>query len=336
MRELIGMLFILFLLVGCGRHPVDSTPATPAKLGTISKSENTASSKGKIIPKGWVKIVNHITGQQIGYRRGNSPEEHEKSSYWRIEQSGEYYKILNQFSGEYLGLSEDSKQKDGGTSQMPDSKGASTFWKIESAGNECWRLLNRDTGKCLESRKNSTGKNVIRQSALRDGVLEQQWRFETVSVTPTARDNSKVVPSGQPTQPTEKTAAENESPAEDKTPHLDCEHLTVGDTGTIMPPCAYVEVLKIVDDWSAIVLPVEIVYGPSGSVMVDLADLPQVMNQQTPTPRLPLLLKGLPTQSKVTGEKLNVSGQIFRVTGTEDVKRSSGEVVRVHVLELVQ
>jgi hypothetical protein len=302
MRELNCTLFFLSLLVGCGGHPINSKMETPPKSGTISKSksETDASTKEKLIPNDWVKIVNRSTGQQIGYRRGNSPEEHEKSSHWRIKQSGEYYKILNQFSGEYLGLSEESKQNDSGTSQMPDSKDASIYWKIEPAGNDCWRLLNRDTGKCLESRKNNTGKNIIRQSALRDNDPIQEWQIVDA-----------------------KTASKPET-VEKAVRYLNCENLSTGNEGVLY--CNYVEMLKVIDDNSCIVLPYSFasIVNPSGG-----GDLVTTVHP-------PLLLKKWPTKDMVTGGKYRVEDQIFRVTGTEDVKRSSGEVVRVHVLELVK
>ena len=139
-------------------------------------------------------------------------------------------------------------------------------------------------------------------------------------------------PPKPPTQPTAKSPAHQPTDCV-----LDSDSLAIGDTGIIV--CAYAEILTIIDDQSCVVLP----YTPQQTVprYVGLAELAEVMQEEAGRPiqydpHLPILLKGWPTVGKVTGQKEDLSKTVFRVTGTEDVKKTDGSVVRVHVLESVK
>jgi hypothetical protein len=130
------------------------------------------------------------------------------------------------------------------------------------------------------------------------------------------------------------------TPARQPTDHvLDSDRLAIGDTGTIV--CAYAEIVEIIDEQSCVVLPYVDTPRQTGPRYVGLAELAEGMQEEAARPpllrpHLPILLKGWPTAGKVTGQKDDLSGKVFRVTGTEDVKNPDGAVVRVHVLELVE
>ena len=105
--------------------------------------------------------------------------------------------------------------------------------------------------------------------------------------------------------------------------------IVTGDVGHIS--CEFAKIERIIDDQTCIVRP----YG-----FVQWSDYGS-MGQQTAIyydykPQLPILLKGWPTVGKVTGQKEDLSKTVFRVTGTDDVKKTDGAVVRVHVLEVVK
>jgi len=337
MRKLLTMLLVSFL-VGCGRvpdqPPTKSSPQSamkrPATLETAMKSDGDQSRSGIPLPTGWLRIVNRSTGLVLGGA----------SSVWRIETAGDFCKMRNQNSGQYMALADWSKNRDDAADakgrplrflrQVPDSGSPSVLWKIEPLGRGFWKIVNHESGKCLEARENNSVK-IVRQSLFREGTPTQEWRLETASATAVKDDGQRTPSADAETEPAAETLADQ---ATDR--QLNCGHLAIGDTGTITPPCAYVEILKIIDDQSAIVLPYEWVSPQTGPRFVELADLPNVMSERVLAPQLPLLLKGLSTAGKVTGEKDELPGRVFRVTGTEDVKRSSGDVVRVHVLELVQ
>ena len=170
---------------------------------------------------------------------------------------------------------------------------------------------------------------MVRLASHHDGDARQQWKLERSSGAgrnTEAKIEKKVLA----------TTATAATPTEPKVTQLDCSHLQTGDQGVL--GCAYVEVLKVVDDHSCIALPYLYGSGRTAPITVGVADLADVMQQEALMvhPGLPLLFKGISTADKVTGEKLHLSDQIFRVTGTEDAKRSDGSTVRLHVLELVK
>ena len=121
----------------------------------------------------------------------------------------------------------------------------------------------------------------------------------------------------------EKQATQQEISADTR---LDCDNLNVGDTGRI----DFLEIAKIIDDQSCIVLPLAPVqhdtrnsYGMQTHISFSLR------------PQLPVLLKGWPTAGKVTGQRERLGETVFRVTGTQDLKNNEGNAIRVHVLEFV-
>ena len=199
------------------------------------------------------------------------------------------------------------------------------FWEVKSLGNGFWSITNRASGKCLEMCKE---KPVRWQSLFRDGALEQQWRFEAVADSRVEGDKHKAV------SPEPRAHSTAKTPADERTVRvLDSDRLAIGDTGTI--GCAYAQILKIIDDHSCVAVPYtyEQVTDYTGG---DPIHGNQYVVSSGDEPHLPIVLKGWPTAGKVTGQKEDLSKAVFRVTGTEDVKKKDGEVVRVHVLELVK
>jgi hypothetical protein len=106
-------------------------------------------------------------------------------------------------------------------------------------------------------------------------------------------------------------------------------HLATGEMGTL--GCNLVEIIRIYDDRLCLVTPLLMVdrslYGRLGEQIAVRFD-----HQR----QLPVLLTGWPTAGKVTGQKEDLSGVVFLVTGTKDLKKTDGGVLRVHVLELVE
>jgi hypothetical protein len=133
----------------------------------------TPGTTGQTIPHGSVKIINRKTGAALW-----------DGERFRIEQSGDHYKIVANKSGNYLTLRPSTKHADGKTathgarvllsdSHKPES--SAVLWNVEPVGDDCWRLVNYGNGKLLEDLGND---GVVVQSEPRDGALEQHWRVE--------------------------------------------------------------------------------------------------------------------------------------------------------------
>jgi probable HAF family extracellular repeat protein len=302
--------------------PPQSRVEAPTKPQTPAKPEASLSRNEKSVPTGLVNIVNRKTGLAM---------------HWgtkQIETAGDYSKIRCQEFGKYLALENwalegekvNVRHNPGVLRLAPDAGGQSEFWKFEPIGDGYWRIVNRATGQCLVPR-DDVGRVV--QARPRDRAVEQQWRLETAAVTASKDGASGVVSANTEIRP-----SADES-ARETTKELNCRFLSIGDAGTI--PCAYAEFLKIIDDQSCIVLPYGYVL-PQTVRIVGVAELADEMQQRqyVLVPGLPILLRGWPTAGKVTGQRDDLSGKVFRVTGTEDVKKTDGSVIRVHVLELVK
>ncbi len=173
-------------------HPADDSWATtvvgPTVIGpTIvgptvvgqSVKRHRAARKKQRIPDGWVQIINRkaglvtwIWGKQNGLNR--------------IEPAGDYFKIRCQDSGEYLALKEwaarGEKAPRGHPAALhlvPDSGERSMLWKFEPLEDGYWRIVNRESGQCLEP-VNPESKRLARQGPPHEGAVEQQWRIELV------------------------------------------------------------------------------------------------------------------------------------------------------------
>jgi serine/threonine protein kinase len=147
------------------RAPLEPKP----KLGSA-----TTEVAGRL-PKGWVKIINRSTGRRLGARL------HHHVVCWKFAAAGDSFKIRGQPSGMYLKVNDDSKDDGRGLSQVPNSETPSSLWKVESLGNGFWRIVNRNSGKCLESSLGEHGSINARQYALHEGAMSQQWWLESVS-----------------------------------------------------------------------------------------------------------------------------------------------------------
>ena len=53
------------------------------------------------------------------------------------------------------------------------------LWKFEPLEDGYWRIVNRESGQCLEP-VNPESKRLARQGPPREGAVEQQWRIELV------------------------------------------------------------------------------------------------------------------------------------------------------------
>jgi serine/threonine protein kinase len=185
---LILLAIVLYTRTGHGPVKIE-VPASKAKLEmelvTPEPKEKPGSPKTEDagrLPKGWVKIINRSTGRRLGARL------HHHVVYWRLEAAGDSFKIRGQPSGMYLKVNDDSKDDGRGLSQVPNSEAPSSLWKTEALGNGFWRIVNRNSGKCLESSLGEHGSINARQYAIREGALSQQWWLETVSDTDGADD----------------------------------------------------------------------------------------------------------------------------------------------------
>ena len=197
---------------------------------------------------------------------------------------------------------------------------ASATWNVKSLPGGLYLIQNAETGKCLESRV-AGDTHVARLATLRSDDPRQHWRLESVS--------EESVASAAPSKASQTKAAQKTTPAEEEEEHrLDCNSLRTGQEGIL--DCGYLEVVKVMDDQSCVVLPYtydsveadDPIHGPNINRIVTRA-LP------------PLLLRKWGDKDTVAGQKRRVSDQVFRVTGTEDVKAVNGATVRVHVLEVV-
>ncbi len=331
-NSFVGGLFLVVVASLCGigwycsRHvaPVPSAPTSavqPEQAGSV--------------PTDWVRIVNRKTGKVI--RLNERPV--------RIEPAGEFYKLRSR-DGRYVSIAGWAKNGDEATGSHglfrygPDSGSPAMLWKIEPCSDGCWTITNCQSKKCLVSQDPA---DVVRQSAFSDGALEQEWQFATAPPPSIPGDNRKSAKSGGETRPAaqtpvapvdaappppEETAA---TPAGNSTDRkLDCDRLAIGDTGTLA--CAYVKIVEIIGDRTCIVLPYEYV---QWSDFNSYTGLPNHIWYDY-RPKLPIVLEGWVTSGKVTGEEVDVSEKVFRVTGTKDVRKTDGGVVRVHVLELVK
>ena len=212
---------------------------------------------------------------------------------WKIERDGDGYRLKNKKAGR------SPRWRSGPSGRtMPNARAAArphsctwspipaaaTTWNITTLPGGVYLIQESQTGKCLESRVSGDTHVARLAPPLKSDDPRQQWRLESVP--------EKCITPAVPSKASQTKAAHKTTPAEEADAHrLDPRALSTGEEGTLTPPCEYVEVLKVIDDQAAVVLPVEIVYGPSGPVTVGLADLPDVMSQQTPTPRLPVLLE---------------------------------------------
>jgi S1-C subfamily serine protease len=168
-------------------RPLADLPQSAHAGSASSRHAGSASSRrAGSIPRGWVRIVNRCSGLICGVRASAPEDETATASHWQIERSGAFFKIRNRDSGQCLALSEPSKKSGRRTCQVPDSEDACVFWKIEPTGAGFWRLINRDTGTCLESYKNDRAA-AVRNSPPRDGALEQHWQLEKVADARAAR-----------------------------------------------------------------------------------------------------------------------------------------------------
>ena len=292
--------------------------ANPAVPETTSKPQTDQSRSERRIPDGWVKIVNRSTGLVLGGQ----------SAVWRIEPAGDCYRLRKQKSNQYAALAEWAKTADKATDrkgrprrlleQVADAQHAS-LWKIAVCDDGCWTISNRDSGKCLEAPKDNASR-VVRQAAMREGDAIQKWSLEPATA---AKDSgNKTASVDAETRPAAERLADQE---------LDSDRLAIGDTGTIA--CAYAEILKIIDDRSCIVVPYTY-HQVTDYTNGDPVHGNQYVVSSGYKPHLPVVLRGWPTAGKVTGQKDDLADKVFRVTGTEDMKKTDGTVIRVHVLEL--
>jgi S1-C subfamily serine protease len=207
-------------------------------LGSLSLTALVAESAGPASsdpPQGCVKISNPSSGVRLGLHHHTASEDGDAAAQWRLEPAGEYYKLRNEKSGQYLGLPENSKRSGGPTLQMRDSPDAAIFWKLQPAGDGLWRIINRDTGTCLEGHDNN-GSTVVRNAAVHEGAAEQQWRVRAADA---------------PDREGSKSTTKHESPGKEHVRWLDFGKLQTGDEGKIRYP---VTVLTFVDSRSCVVV----------------------------------------------------------------------------------
>ena len=224
-----------------------------------------------------------------------------------------------------------------------DTDGAAALWKLEAVAGGLWKITNLASGKCLEARK---GMTVVRQGACRDGDPLQQWRLEQQQPAAagaaaadkpaaTAADATATAAAEKPATAGKPAAAKRERVDPDDMPGLDPEHLKSGEVGTLA--CDYAVIRKIVDAQTYVAVP----YGYNQRTTTTYSPdslRPNVRSTVSGSyrPMLPLLLKGCTTAGMVTGEKVDLSRKVFRVTGTQDVAVTSRTTARAYVLELVK
>lgn len=138
-------------------------PRHPSSVSTVSgspgESPNVPGGGSQSVPRGSVKIVNRATGNAIWPR-----------SRLQIEPAGDYYKI--RWRDQYLAPVGHEAPL---LRHVPDSKRAALLWQIKPLGDGFWTITNRGSGQCLEIHAGE-----VRQSPLRDGVEEQQWRVQPI------------------------------------------------------------------------------------------------------------------------------------------------------------
>jgi hypothetical protein len=304
----------------------------------------------QIAPAGPVIIVNRDTAHIFG------------ATAWRIEPTGAYHRLRTQRKsgepGRYVALADWAKKGEAAIDPngrprqllrwgVPNPENAA-LWKFTPGGDGFWVITSQETGKCLAAPGHNSTSSIARLTPFQAGDPLQEWRLEA----PTgSKDGAPKSDKGSDAQKQEQSERESAPTAEDsggraapddagqhpaaETPtvsetnqKLDASRLAVGDTGRLA--CAYVEILNIIDDRASLVLPYVLVqrdeYGRWGE---------QTAIHVEQVPQLPILLKEWATAGKVTGQKEDVSDKVFHVTGTEDVKKTNGSVIRVHVLEVV-
>ena len=165
----------------------ETKPAAIEKPSPSEKSAPTAK-----IPTGWVRIVNRATGLAIGIKGGSltpgTVADQAGLRYpihnWQIEaskgrQSHGYYTIRNQKTGQYLVIEDRSMERGASACQMPAGRHLAIAWRFEDAGDGCWRIINKNSGQCLEASGGDKGA-IIRQTPYRANTMIQQWRLEEV------------------------------------------------------------------------------------------------------------------------------------------------------------
>ncbi len=204
-------------------------------LSLIALVAESAAAASSDPPQGCVKISNPSSGVRLGLHHHTASEDGGEAARWHLEPAGEYYKLRNEKSGQYLGLPESSKRSGGPTLQMRDSPDAAIFWKLQPAGDGLWRIVNRDSGTCLEGHDNN-GSTLVRNAAVHEGAAEQQWRIRAADA---------------PDREGSKSTARRESPGKEHVRWLDFAKLQTGDEGRIRYP---VTVLTFVDPQSCVVV----------------------------------------------------------------------------------
>ena len=218
------------------RHVLPLSVVWLGSLSLIASLVERADAAPSDPPQGWVKISNPSSGLRLGLHHRAGPEDRDAATRWHLEPAGEYYKLRNETSGQYLGLSQSSKRSGGPTRQMPDGPDAAIFWKFQPAGDGLWRIINRDTGTCLEGQKNKSGTSALHNVAVREGAAEQLWQIRTADAP--GGDDGKL-------------AARRESAVNGDARWLNFGNLQTGDEGRIRYPMT---VLTFVDSQTCVVV----------------------------------------------------------------------------------
>ena len=147
-------------------------------------------------------IVNRVTGLPPRTDTHRDPSEP-----LRLEPiEGSYYRIRCREPGIYLAMADWAARKEYAlhaphyahhpfVGKSSDSENLLTQWEIKPVGNGFWSIANRATGGYLESGKRGGTTTDQReslqrlwQSPPREGDLEQQWCFETITLSASAAE----------------------------------------------------------------------------------------------------------------------------------------------------
>ncbi len=101
---------------------------------------------------------------------------------FRMRGTGAPYRIVASQSGRYFARAERPGRdgEPGATphrkpSEAPDAGSRQIIWKAVPVGGGFWKLVNSESGEYLEDR--GAG-GALKESPLREGASEQQWRVE--------------------------------------------------------------------------------------------------------------------------------------------------------------
>jgi probable HAF family extracellular repeat protein len=339
----------------------------PTKPERASTGQSDQPRIKKSVPTGWVKIVNRATGLHLVAPRAGgevvqsatpSGKTGPRPEVWQIEPAPRhpgYYRIRNQVSGEFLAIDDKSTERGARACTVPHKRGPPTRegWKIEPLGDGFWRIVNGVTGQCLEA-SGSDGGAITRQSPFREGALEQQWRFEPVKsetaskpTTDGTRREQQPVKSETSSQPeNDQTRNEKEPVNAETEPKREQEPITWEIASQPNVDVARRECLPTIYlprcwfDGSPVAIGPDLGYVYSYDISIDkiIDGRTCVMKVLSPGNLrwniLRIVVKGWPTEGKVTGEQPDLGKTLFRVTGTTDLKLVDGSSIRVYVLEV--